>query len=77
VSDGRAPSRGRSTRAGRSVSALTIAAPSLLAAAHLPSFQRTLRMASGAVSLVFGLYLAHKIGFADGLFTSAPRWTPQ
>jgi hypothetical protein len=56
---------------------LTIAAPSLLATAHIPSLQRSLRVASGAVSLVFGLYLAHKIGFANGLFTSDPRWTPQ
>jgi hypothetical protein len=56
---------------------LTIATPSLLATAHIPSLQRSLRVASGAVSLVFGLYLAHKIGFANGLFTSDPRWTPQ
>ena len=52
--------------------ATSIAAPSLLAAAHIPSLQRSLRVASGAVSLVFGLYLAHKIGFSDGLFTSEP-----
>jgi hypothetical protein len=34
-------------------------------------------IASGAVSLIFGLYLAQKIGFTDGLFTSEPRWLPQ
>jgi len=56
---------------------LSIAFPTLLAAAHLPSFQRTLRLASGSVSLVFGLYLAHKIGFTQGLFTSEPQWTPE
>ncbi|HEX9219588.1 MAG TPA: hypothetical protein VF858_03840 [Gemmatimonadaceae bacterium] len=49
----------------------------LLATAHIPSLQRSLRFASGAVSLVFGLYLAHRIGFGDGLFTSDPRWTPR
>jgi len=43
----------------------------------LPSLQRSLRLASGTVSLVFGIYLAHKIGFGDGLFTSDPHWTPQ
>lgn len=68
---------GLGTIVGMTVVTLSIAAPSLLAAAHLPSFQRTLRLASGAVSLVFGLYLAHKIGFADGLFTSAPRLIPR
>ena len=68
---------GLGTIAGMALITLTIAFPSLLAAAHLPSFQRSLRIASGTVSLVFGLYLAHKIGFRDGLFTSQAHWTPQ
>jgi high-affinity nickel-transport protein len=68
---------GLGTIVGMTIITLTIAAPSLLATAHIPSLQRSLRVASGAVSLVFGLYLAHKIGFANGLFTSDPRWTPQ
>ncbi len=66
---------GLGTIVGMTVITLSIAAPSLLAAAHMPSLQRSLRVASGAVSLVFGLYLAHKIGFSDGLFASDPRWT--
>jgi len=68
---------GVGTIVGMALITLTIAFPSLLAAAHLPNFQRQLRIASGAVSLVFGLYLAHKIGFRDGLFTTQARWTPQ
>jgi len=68
---------GLGTIVGMSIVTISIAAPSLLAAAHMPSLQRSLRIASGAVSLVFGLYLAHKIGFSDGLFTSEPRWTPR
>ena len=68
---------GLGTIVGMAVVTLTIALPSLLASAHLPSMQRSLRLASGAVSLVFGIYLAHKIGFTDGLFTSDPRWTPR
>jgi hypothetical protein len=56
---------------------ISIAAPSMLAAARLPNLQRSLRIASGAVSLVFGLYLAHHIGFDGGLFTAAPHWTPR
>jgi high-affinity nickel-transport protein len=68
---------GLGTIVGMSIVTISIAAPSLLAAAHMPSLQRSLRVTSGAVSLVFGLYLAHKIGFSDGLFTSDPRWTPQ
>jgi high-affinity nickel-transport protein len=64
---------GLGTIVGMTIITLSIAAPSLLAAAHMPNLQRSLRIASGAVSLVFGLYLAHKIGFSDGLFTSNPR----
>jgi len=68
---------GLGTIVGMSIVTISIAAPSLLAAAHMPSFQRSLRIASGAVSLVFGLYLAQKIGFTDGLFTSQPSWSPR
>jgi len=57
--------------------AVTIAAPSLFIAARMAGMQRTLRLASGAVSLVFGLYLAHKVGIGDGLFTSNPSWEPR
>ena len=67
---------GLGTIVGMALITLTIAFPSLLAAAHLPKFQRQLRIASGALSLVFGLYLAHKIGFRDGLFTSTTNSTP-
>jgi hypothetical protein len=35
-----------------------------------------LRIASGVVSIGFGLFLAHHIGFVDGLFTASPAWTP-
>lgn len=65
---------GFGTIVGMALVTLTIAAPSLLASAHMPSLQRSLRLASGAVSLVFGLYLAQKIGFSDGLFTAEPHW---
>jgi len=68
---------GLGTVVGMTVVTISIAAPSLLAAAHMPSFQRSLRLGSGALSVVFGLYLAHRIGFADGLFTADPRWTPR
>jgi hypothetical protein len=28
-------------------------------------------------SIGFGLFLVHRIGFVDGLFTASPSWTPQ
>jgi hypothetical protein len=36
-----------------------------------------LRVASGVLSLGFGLFLAYHIGIVDGLFTGHPRWTPR
>jgi high-affinity nickel-transport protein len=54
----------------------SIAAPSLLAVNKFAGLNRTLRIASGVASIAFGLFLAHRIGFVDGLFTSAPEWTP-
>ncbi|MEO5815111.1 MAG: high-affinity nickel-transport family protein [Gemmatimonadaceae bacterium] len=54
----------------------SIAAPSLLAVHKFAGLNRTLRIASGVASIAFGLFLAHRIGFVDGLFTSAPEWTP-
>ena len=36
----------------------------------------TLRLASGLVSLGFGLYLVYVIGFVHGLFTGSPNWNP-
>ena len=68
---------GLGTIVGMALITLTIALPSLLATAHLPSLQRSLRIASGGVSLVFGIYLAHKIGFTYGLFSADPRWSPR
>jgi high-affinity nickel-transport protein len=37
---------------------------------------RGLAVASGALSLAFGLAVAYQIGFVDGLFTGHPNWTP-
>ena len=56
---------------------VSIAAPSLFAAQRFAGLNRTLRIASGVASIAFGLLLAHRIGFVDGLFTAAPAWTPQ
>jgi hypothetical protein len=36
-----------------------------------------LRIASGVISLGFGLFVAYRTGFAGGLFAGAPTWTPQ
>lgn len=68
---------GVGTIAGMLLITVSIAAPSLLATNRFAGLNRTLRVASGVASIAFGLFLAHRIGFVDGLFTSAPSWTPQ
>jgi ABC-type nickel/cobalt efflux system permease component RcnA len=40
-------------------------------------FSRRLAIASGLLSLGFGLVIAYHIGFVDGLFTAHPMWTPK
>jgi high-affinity nickel-transport protein len=68
---------GLGTVVGMTLITLSIAAPSFLLASRMTGMQRSLRIASGAVSLLFGLYLANKIGFSSGLFTADPHWTPK
>ncbi len=36
-----------------------------------------LRVASGLVSIGFGLFLVYEIGFVNGFFTGHPQWTPR
>jgi high-affinity nickel permease len=39
-------------------------------------FSQRLGLVSGLLSLAFGMLLVYQIGFAGGLFTSHPQWTP-
>jgi len=68
---------GIGTIAGMMLVTASIAAPALFAARRFVDLNERLRIASGVVSIGFGLFLAHRIGFVDGLFTAAPSWTPQ
>jgi hypothetical protein len=38
---------------------------------------RGLGIASGLLSVGFGLFLVYQIGFVDGLFTAHPHWKPR
>jgi len=40
-------------------------------------FSRRLGVASGLISLVFGLVLAYQVCFVNGLLTAHPHWTPR
>jgi high-affinity nickel-transport protein len=66
---------GVGTIAGMLLVTASIAVPSLFATRRFAGMNRTLRVTSGVASIAFGLFLAHRIGFVDGLFTDAPTWT--
>lgn len=67
---------GAGTMAGMALITAAIAAPVMYRPARMQRLERSIRLASGAVSVMFGLYLGYKIGFVDGLFIGHARWTP-
>lgn len=68
---------GVGTIAGMMLITAAIGAPFAYTAARLTRVNRYLGLASGLLSLGFGLFLVYQIGFVNGLFTSHPRWVPE
>lgn len=68
---------GIGTMVGMALITAAIAAPALYRPARMKSLERSIRLASGVVSVTFGLYLGYRIGFVDGLFTGHVTWTPR
>ena len=64
---------GVGTIIGMMLMTVAIALPSLFAVHRMANAGRYLRVASGAVSIAFGVMLAHHIGFDGGLFTGELR----
>ena len=67
---------GVGTIVGMGLITMLIAAPSVYAGARVERLQHGIRAVAGVLSIGFGVYLAWKIGFVDGLFTGHPTWTP-
>jgi ABC-type nickel/cobalt efflux system permease component RcnA len=67
---------GVGTIAGMMLITLAICLPFTLTARRFSGWNRSMGIASGLVSLCFGLFLFYRIGFMDGLFTSHATWTP-
>lgn len=65
---------GIGTIAGMVAITLAIALPSVYAVDRFPGASRWLRVASGAASIAFGLFLAHHVGIEGGLFTGNVQW---
>lgn len=67
---------GVGTIAGMMLITLAICLPFTLTARRFSGWNRSMGIASGLVSLCFGLFLFYRIGFMNGLFTSHATWTP-
>jgi high-affinity nickel-transport protein len=68
---------GLGTVAGMMLITALIATPFTLAGTRFSGLNRGMGIASGLVSLGFGLFLSYQIGIVDGLFTNHAHWTPQ
>ena len=68
---------GVGTIAGMMLVTAAIGVPFAYTARRSVRVHRYLGVASGLLSLGFGVFLAYQIGFVDGLFTGDPRWTPE
>lgn len=68
---------GAGTMIGMMCMTTAMAVPLAYAGNRFAQVSRYLGVASGLVSLCFGAFLVYHLGFADGLFTGHPLWTPQ
>ena len=67
---------GIGTIAGMMLITWILALPLTLMGARFAWLNRSLIVGSGAISLVFGLFVCYRIGFVDGLFSAHTNWTP-
>ena len=67
---------GLGTILGMMVVTLLLAAPTVVAGARAARMQGGVRLAAGALSIVFGLLLARELIVDGGLFSAAPTWAP-
>jgi high-affinity nickel permease len=68
---------GVGTMAGMMLITGALVLPFAFADRHFSRLNRGLRIASGLISVAFGLFVVYQIGFVNGLFTSHPQWSPR
>jgi high-affinity nickel permease len=68
---------GLGTIAGMMLITAAIAVPFAVSAPRFRRLNYGLSLASGMISLAFGLFIIYQMGFANGLFTGHPHWTPR
>ena len=67
---------GIGTIAGMMLVNVVIALPVAVTTKRFAGWNRRMALASGVLSVGFGLFLSYHIGFVDGLFGPHPRWNP-
>lgn len=67
---------GVGTIAGMMLITAAIAVPFAASAPRFRRLNRGLSVASGVISLAFGLFIVYQMGYVNGLFTNHPHWTP-
>jgi high-affinity nickel-transport protein len=68
---------GLGTIAGMMLITMSIASAFTMMGKGRQKFSRRLALASGLLSLGFGLFVAYQICFVNGLFTNHAQWIPQ
>jgi high-affinity nickel-transport protein len=68
---------GIGTIAGMMVITVTMASALHYAGSRSAWINRRLSVATGLLSVVFGLFIVYQMGFVHGLFTTHPTWTPR
>lgn len=68
---------GIGTIGGMMIITAVIAMPCAFSVRRFSWWNSGMTVASGLVSLGFGLFLSYQIGFVDGLFSSHPHWIPR
>lgn len=68
---------GIGTVAGMMLITAAIAIPFLFSSTRFVRLNRGLGLASGFVSLAFGLFIVYQMGYVNGLFTHSPAWVPR
>ena len=68
---------GIGTVAGMMLLTSAIALPSLYLTSRYTGAPHHLRVASGVASIAFGLFLAHQVGVAEGIYGASAGWMPR
>jgi high-affinity nickel permease len=68
---------GVGTIAGMMLITAAIALPFKYSQMRFARLNRTLAVASGLLSIAFGIFIVYKMGYVNGMFTSHPNWIPE